>query len=113
MNETVISKNPLQKDKPHTLKEQGFYHTVAWRRLRVLVLRRDHYLCQKRLKNKHIKRAAEVHHVRPVGSHPEQALELSNLESLCRNFHESTRQRRVERVYPARVIKVREGSEYV
>ena len=99
----------MTKKEP-TLKEQGFYHTAVWRRLRVLALQRDRSLCQKCLKNKRIKRATEVHHVVPVESSPELALELANLESLCRDCHEATKARRPVRVYPARVIKISDGS---
>lgn len=77
-----------------TLKEQGFYHTRAWRRVRQLALHRDHYLCQACLKNNRITPATEVHHVKPLELYPDLALELSNLTSLCWQCHEATKQRR-------------------
>lgn len=87
--------HPSQKDDggKNALKEQGFYHWPAWRRLRVLALQRDHYLCQACLRQKKITPATEVHHVQPITEHPELALCLDNLESLCWDCHEQTKLR--------------------
>ena len=70
-----------------------------------MALHRDNHICQGCLRFKKITLAEEVHHIKPVKDYPEQALELDNLESLCRDCHEGTRQRRSEATYPARVIK--------
>lgn len=100
-------------DKTHTLKSMGFYHGMAWRRLRVKALERDHYLCQACLRQHILCPATEVHHLRPVEQYPELSLVLSNLESLCWPCHELTKSREHESKIPegVRVIRVADGSE--
>ena len=93
------------------LKEQGFYKTTVWRRLRLLALQRDNYLCQECLRKKRITKATEIHHIKPIASHSELALSLDNLESLCWDCHEATKPRRVADDLPVRVIKIVDGSE--
>lgn len=90
------------------LKKQGFYQSKAWRRLRVQALQRDHYLCQACLRGRRIKKATEVHHIKPVDEHPELALELSNLTSLCWDCHELTKHRPKQSaaIGKARIIEI-------
>ena len=96
------------------LKEQGFYKSTAWRHLRLLALQRDNYLCRECLRSKRITKAAEVHHVKLVSSHPELALTLDNLESLCHDCHEKTKQKRhVTDDLPVRVIRMRDSGDDV
>ena len=70
-----------------------FYKTLAWRRLRLVALERDHYICQDCLAQKRLgariraRRAVVVHHILPRETHPELALELNNLVSLCDACH--------------------------
>lgn len=101
--------HPSKNDSPekNDLKKQGFYHSPAWRRLRLQALQRDHYLCQKCLAEKKIVAATEVHHVKPVADYPELALDLDNLQSLCWSCHEGTKQRGVQQYVPKniRIIK--------
>lgn len=85
---------PQKKNEKQGLKEQGFYHWPAWRRIRQLALQRDRFLCQNCLHKKGvIKTATEVHHLQPVEDFPELALELDNLQSLCWQCHEETKHR--------------------
>ncbi len=79
------------EDGSRSLKEQGFYHTPAWRKLRRMALQRDHYLCQKCLRRGKNTQATEVHHILELESFPSLGLELSNLESLCWQCHEETK----------------------
>ena len=68
-----------------TQKEQGFYKTPAWRRIRVQALNRDHYLCQLRTSSKCSGIATEVHHILPLahgGTH-----NADNLMALCKACH--------------------------
>ena len=105
-------KTTTKNDKP-TLKEQGFYHTTAWRSLRVVALQRDHYLCQNCLRQNRFTTATEVHHLEPIEEHPELALVLSNLESLCWDCHEQTKDHGKHIVsIPSgvKVIKITDGS---
>lgn len=70
-----------------------FYKTAAWRRLRLVALERDHYICQDCLAQKQqgarirARRAVVVHHIQPRETHPELQLELTNLVSLCDACH--------------------------
>ena len=96
-----------------TLKEKGFYHKPAWRRLRLLALQRDHYLCQECLKHHRFTAATEVHHVLELEEHPELGLDLDNLVSLCWSCHEQTKHRTKQAEPPStvRVIRVSDGKE--
>jgi len=78
-----------QDPTPKTLKEQGFYHTPAWRRVRRAALIRDGYICQ----GCHRRPAVEVHHIQELERVPELALDVNNLTSLCHECHEATKHR--------------------
>ena len=90
-------------------KEQGFYGRAAWKRLRVMALNRDHWLCQECLRQGRLRQAREVHHLKPLEDYPELGLVLSNLESLCHDCHEDTKSREGRKETPApqgvRIIK--------
>ena len=91
-------------------KKQPIYNTSTWQRLRRMAKQRDCYLCQECLRNKRITKATEVHHLQSVDDHPELALSLDNLVSLCRDCHEATKRRsKPERSIPAsvRVIRIK------
>ena len=106
-----------QQAQEETLKGQGFYHKPAWRKLRLLALQRDHYLCQACLRGGKITPATEVHHIRELEDFPELGLELSNLESLCWNCHEETKKRGKEKAVAVaasrgvRVLRISNGEE--
>lgn len=105
-------KKPCGPEKKETLKEQGFYKTTAWRRIRVQALERDHYLCQKCLERHRLTRATEVHHILPLEDYPESALVLSNLMSLCWDCHEQTKHRKPARSVPGvRTMRVTDGED--
>lgn len=98
-----------QRSDKLTLKEQGFYHKTAWRRLRLLALQRDNFLCQDCLKKGIIRTAREVHHIIPLEERPDLGLVLKNLRSLCHDCHEATktRQPKSSRPHPrVRIIKI-------
>lgn len=88
-----------------TLKEQGFYHTPEWRRVREVVLRRDHYLCKLRLSKNCTRMANTVHHIKALEQYPELALDVTNLISCCYACHEETKTRGVLPV-GVRIIKM-------
>ena len=71
-----------------------FYHTGAWKRIRIQVLERDCYFCQECLRQIKAGRpgkprtATMVHHIKARKEFPELALSMENLESLCNICHE-------------------------
>ncbi|MDN4525331.1 HNH endonuclease [Fictibacillus fluitans] len=80
-------------------QKRTFYKSSAWEKLRLMALERDHYECQqcKREGKVHVdsikvegqKKSVElnVHHIREIENHPELALEIENLETLCLGCH--------------------------
>lgn len=90
-----------------TLKEQGWYHTSAHRKWRLLVMQRDNWLCQECLRQSRITPATEAHHKIPLEERPDLALDVDNGEGLCWNCHELTKQRKKKTDLPdgVRVIK--------
>lgn len=58
-----------------------------WRKLRLVALRRDDYLCQECLKNGRPTTAQEVHHIQGIDVAPELRLEIDNLASVCKPCH--------------------------
>ncbi len=76
------------------LKDRGWYGKGSWKRARMQALNRDHWLCQECLRQGRVRTAKEVHHLKPLELYPELGLELSNLESLCRECHEATKEKK-------------------
>ncbi|MEB1809038.1 MAG: HNH endonuclease [Bacillaceae bacterium] len=84
-------KTPEQKRK--------FYNSSKWKSLRLKALQRDNYECQecKRLGRVHVDSVKEdgkrksielnVHHIKEIEIHPEEALNINNLETLCLDHH--------------------------
>lgn len=68
-------------------KVDPFYQSKEWRRCRVVVLARDHYLCCSCYSAGRITMANTVHHIKPRRDYPELELTLSNLESICPSCH--------------------------
>lgn len=62
-------------------------YDAAWRKLRLVALLRDNYLCQICLKDDRPTPARDVDHILTVAEHPELRLELDNLQSLCSTCH--------------------------
>jgi len=70
-----------------------FYDTKAWKHVRLLALQRDHYVCKWCEAKGVYAKAEEVHHIVRVDKDISKALDLDNLVSLCRECHETTRER--------------------
>lgn len=96
-----------------------FYSSGPWRRVRVLALERDLYLCQDCLRQYlidptyKVKNATMVHHIIPRKERPDLELCLDNLTSLCDQHHEQYHPDRGNRQQPkpkappgVRVIKI-------
>ena len=93
------------KPDKNTLKGQGFYQSRVWRNARRLALQRDNFLCQECLRNKRITPATEVHHKKELEDYPELALDLENLESLCWDCHEQTKDKAKKKLPKVRIIR--------
>lgn len=70
-----------------------FYRSQAWERLRVQVLRMDHYECQMHKQRGRYRRANTVHHVLELKDRPDLATSIwygeeRQLLSLCQECHE-------------------------
>ena len=77
-------------------REDKFYNSRPWRKLRLKALERDHNECQLCKKNPEVNKivlANTVHHIKEVKDRPDLAMDLDNLVSLCRNCHEEIHER--------------------
>lgn len=83
-----------------TMKKQHdpFYDSIAWRRLRQKVLRRDHYMCQITKRYGRLVEAQTVHHIFPREFFPEWQLSPWNLISLTFEAHHSMHDRENDRL---------------
>ncbi|WP_028392733.1 HNH endonuclease [Bacillus cihuensis] len=66
---------------------RAFYKSAAWMKCRQVVLIRDNYLCQECLRKGKITIGNTVHHIKHLEEHPELALDIDNLECICRPCH--------------------------
>ena len=82
---------------------QEFYSSKAWKQVRELAKKRDHYLCVDCLRAGRLTAAEEVHHIialTPENIHdPMVALRLDNLKSLCRECHKKYDPKRIPKRY--------------
>ncbi|WP_248560281.1 HNH endonuclease [Niallia sp. NCCP-28] len=79
-------------------QKKKFYNSTAWKKLRLLALNRDNYECQQcKLKGK-VSKGQNVHHIKEIYFHPEFALELDNLETLCINCHNEEHERTFDKI---------------
>jgi 5-methylcytosine-specific restriction protein A len=69
-----------------------FYSSKAWHKLRAQALKRDGYRCRMCGVDVRAKGAASVDHIVPRKLSPGLALDLSNLQVLCKYHHDSTKQ---------------------
>ncbi|WP_184259467.1 HNH endonuclease [Granulicella mallensis] len=60
-------------------------YDADWRRVRLLALQRDKFICQHCLPRP--VPAEEVHHEIPINTDPSRRLDLTNLTSLCKTCH--------------------------
>ncbi|NMA65328.1 MAG: HNH endonuclease [Clostridiaceae bacterium] len=71
----------------------GDYKTRRWKIKRELILKRDKYICRECKRYGRTTQANTVHHIYPLGEHPEYAWISINLISLCNKCHESMHNR--------------------
>lgn len=68
-------------------KEQSFYHSPPWIKVRGMAWHRDHGLCQHCLRDGRVTFADVVHHLVPIKVNWLLRLVLGNLVSLCDGCH--------------------------
>ncbi|WP_429629481.1 HNH endonuclease [Tunturiibacter psychrotolerans] len=68
-----------------TANSRGY--DAAWKVLRVIVLKRDKYLCLICLAAGRVTAALDVDHIIPISIAPERRLDKTNCQSLCRACH--------------------------
>lgn len=70
-----------------------FYKSKEWKVIRKQALERDHYECQSCKQKGKYSKAQNVHHKKEVKTHPELALDLDNVESICIPCHNDEHKR--------------------
>jgi 5-methylcytosine-specific restriction protein A len=65
---------------------KAFYHTSRWLRIRRLKLAMVPY-CEECMQDDRLTPATVVHHIHELTDHPELAVDLDNLQSLCASCH--------------------------
>lgn len=83
---------------PHSVQ---FYHSSAWKTLRLTKLISAGYLCEECLaeaaaglrRTDEIRVATDVHHIRPLAEAWELRLVWSNLQALCDGHHQAKRRK--------------------
>lgn len=84
ISELVKWINSLIKD--NNIK--AFYNSALWEHIRAEALERDNNECQKCKDRGKYSAANCVHHKKHVKKHPELALSIDNLMSLCNSCHD-------------------------
>ena len=75
------------------LDRTQFYKQKAWYKLRAQALKRDCYCCRFCGTSVREKGQAHVDHIKRRTTHPNLALVLHNLQTLCSNCHNSVKRR--------------------
>lgn len=73
-------------------------YDAAWKRVRLLALKRDRWLCQMCLKVGRVSPATDVDHIIPITEAPHLRLDLDNLQSLDRQCHRIKTEEDLKRV---------------
>lgn len=72
-------------------RARAFYRSVAWLKMRRLILERDHGLCQECVRHGRYTPATAVHHIQELRERWDLRLEPSNLEAICDECHNRMR----------------------
>ena len=86
-----------------------FYNCAAWLRVRTRALIRDHYECvwckAQGLVTTSKNATLEIDHIKELEYHPELALTLSNLRTLCHECHNKRHNRYKEKKFNDEVFE--------
>lgn len=95
-------------------EKHKFYHSSAWAKKRLEILKRDHFECQEcrrrittaaesgeqlRGNERYLNRATCVHHIKELADHPELSLDADNLISLCDQCHNRIHGRTADKIF--------------
>lgn len=69
-------------------KYNKFYKSKEWKKIRQLVIIRDHSLCKDCLNNNTITPYHTVHHIVPIKEEWSKRLDVANLICLCESCHQ-------------------------
>ena len=69
------------------MRDDPFYHSRRWERVRGSILRRDGYMCQESKRFGKMVQANTVHHIFPREQYPQYAWAAWNMISLCADQH--------------------------
>lgn len=104
------SREEIERDydraRRENLEYRKWYKTARWQRLRLFVLQRDGYICQQTgvlLTGKSPEPDSPVvDHITPHRGDPELFWDASNLQSVSKSWHDSTKQalEKSGRIYP-------------
>lgn len=70
-----------------------FKYDKRWKRKASVIKKRDDYLCQVCKRNNKTTEGTHVHHISPVETNPDLAMENNNLITLCNDCHEKMHNR--------------------
>ena len=79
-------------------QKKKFYNSSSWKKLRLHALERDNHECQRCKEQGKVMKGQNVHHLKEIYYHPELALEIDNLETLCINCHNEEHERTLDRI---------------
>ncbi|WZY00353.1 HNH endonuclease signature motif containing protein [Bacillus sp. FSL W7-1360] len=107
MNESQRYYDKYKRDQ----ESRRFYNSKAWQKARRLALNRDDHLCRHCFDNGTITSAQTVHHIKYLKDHPELALDLANLVSLCFSCHNHMHSNRMKPMEKRHVrVSVEQGN---
>ena len=70
-----------------TGKDNNFYSSNKWRKIRLKVIRRDGLYCAECKRNNRKTLGKEVDHIIPIKERPDLITTLFNLQLLCKSCH--------------------------
>lgn len=102
----------MQKEYKTKEQKKVFYNSRPWRLLRGQALKRDNYECQQckaegyvhvdsqKVEGERKTIELNVHHIQEIEDHPELALRLNNLMTICLRHHNLIHDKGFERKKP-------------
>lgn len=80
-------RHKLYNQYDRSAEDTAFYSSKEWRQLRPMAIARDNGLCVHCLANKRVIPFKEIDHIIPLRVDRSKALQLDNLQCLCKQCH--------------------------